>query len=119
MSEEPGTNGRIRVEVIAAWPDVQPMVSLILDAGSCVRDAIRMSGLAEKYPELEIRPDRIGIFGELCSPDRVLVDGDRVELYRALLADPKEARRQKAVSASGSAAGRPDSARPGSDRRRD
>lgn len=89
---------RIHVEVIAAWPDVQPIVSLTLDAGSRVQDAIRMSGLTERFPQLDIRADRVGIFGELCSPQRVLDDGDRVELYRPLLADPKEARRRKAGS---------------------
>lgn len=84
---------RIGIEVVAAWPERQVLVKLELPTGSTVADAVRASGLAERFPELEIHDDHLGIFGELCRPDRVLDDGDRVELYRPLKLDPKTIRR--------------------------
>ncbi len=84
---------RIGIEVVAAWPECQVLVKLELPTGSKVADAVRASGLVERFPELEIRDDHLGIFGELCRPDRVLDDGDRVELYRPLKLDPKTIRR--------------------------
>jgi putative ubiquitin-RnfH superfamily antitoxin RatB of RatAB toxin-antitoxin module len=88
MDDEP-----IAIEVVAAWPERQVLVKLDLPAGSTVAEAVRASGLAERFPELEIRDDHLGVFGELCRPDRVLDDGDRVELYRPLKLDPKTIRR--------------------------
>ena len=83
----------IGIEVVVAWPDRQVVVGLDLPADSTVADAVTASGLAERFPELEIRDDHLGIFGELCRPDRVLREGDRVELYRPLKLDPKTIRR--------------------------
>lgn len=83
----------LRVEVVVAWPDTQVVVALELPAGSTVIDAARASKLDQRFPELELREDHLGIFGELCPPDRVLRDGDRVELYRPLKLDPKTIRR--------------------------
>lgn len=88
MDDEP-----IAIEVVAAWPERQVLVKLDLPAGSTVAEAVRASGLAERFPDLEIRDDHVGVFGELCRPDRVLGDGDRVELYRPLKLDPKTIRR--------------------------
>lgn len=87
---------RLQVEVAVAWPERQVSVPLELAAGSTVADAIRASGVEQRFPELEVRDDAVGVFGELCRPDRVLVDGDRVELYRPLKLDPKEVRRLNA-----------------------
>ncbi len=86
----------LRIEVAAALPDRQVVVPLNLAAGATVEQAIEAAGLASKLPGFEIDKRRCGIFGRLCRPDRVLVDGDRVELYRPLTADPKEVRRQLA-----------------------
>ncbi|NKI34811.1 RnfH family protein [Wenzhouxiangella sp. XN79A] len=84
---------RIRVEVVAAWPQRQWMVELDLPAGSTVADAVERSGLVERIPGLEPRDDHLGVFGRLCRPDRELADGDRVEIYRPLKLDPKTIRR--------------------------
>ena len=87
----------IRVEVVFATPQKQELVSVQLEEGSRLADAIEQSGLAEKFDNFEVDPDRVGIFGKKASLDQVLRDGDRVEIYRPLLADPKEVRRQRAL----------------------
>lgn len=91
----------IHVEVAAAWPQRQVVIEVELPQGSTVSDAIRASEMAARFPELEIQPDRIGIFGQLCRPERLLKAGDRVELYRPLKLDPKEVRRLRAESQKG------------------
>lgn len=84
---------RIAVEVVVALPDAQPIVRVELDQGATVEQAIRASGLLAEMPgDL-----RCGVFGRLRNPGDVLFDGDRVEIYRALLADPKAARRARAA----------------------
>lgn len=96
LDSRAGMNDRLKVEVVAAQPDRQVVVSLTLAAGTTVAQAIEAARLASKLPGFECDPARIGIFGRLCRPDRVLTDGDRVELYRPLKADPKDVRRQLA-----------------------
>jgi len=92
-------DGTIGIEVAVAWPELQVVVALELPAGACLRDAIDASGLAARFPTLEIHPDRVGVFGELRPPGAVLADGDRVEVYRPLRIDPKQARRAAAGQA--------------------
>jgi putative ubiquitin-RnfH superfamily antitoxin RatB of RatAB toxin-antitoxin module len=87
----------IRVEVVLAMPDRQELVVLEVTTGSTLADAITQSGLPEIFEDFELDPTRVGIFGKKASPDQVLRDGDRVEIYRPLIADPKEARRQRAL----------------------
>ena len=87
---------RISVEVAAALPQRQELVELDLAAGTTVMQAVEASGLAERFPEIEIDPRRLGVFGRLRPPDHPLRDGDRVEIYRPLKVDPKEVRRQRA-----------------------
>jgi putative ubiquitin-RnfH superfamily antitoxin RatB of RatAB toxin-antitoxin module len=88
--------GEIAVEVAVAWPELQVVVSLSLAEGSTVADAIEGSGLRERFPDLEINPDRLGVFADRRAPDDRLRDGDRVEIYRPLKVDPKVARRMAA-----------------------
>lgn len=87
---------RIRVEVAAALPQRQELVELELETGATVIDAVHASGLPERFPEIDLDPRRLGVFGRLRSPDHPLRDGDRVEIYRPLKVDPKEVRRQRA-----------------------
>jgi len=91
----------MRVEVAVAWPELQVIVPLTLEPGATVTDAVRASGLTERFPGLEIADDRLGVFGEKRSPADRLVDGDRVEIYRPLKIDPKEARRRAAKARGG------------------
>ena len=87
----------LAIEVIYALPDKQQLVSLQLPAGSTVREAIEASGLLPKHPEIDLAKNKIGIFGKLTKPDAGLRDRDRVEIYRPLIADPKEVRKQRAA----------------------
>ena len=84
------------VEVVYARADVQSLVSVLVPAGAVLRDAVQRSGLAEHYPELDLDRLDAGIFGKPAAPDTPLRPGDRVELYRPLLANPPEMRRQRA-----------------------
>jgi len=87
----------ITVEVVLAMPDRQELVSLEIEAGTTLAEAISLSGVAEKFEGFEPDLDRVGIFGHRAPPDQVLEPGDRVEIYRPLLADPKEVRRRRAL----------------------
>lgn len=87
---------RLRIEVVVAWPELQVVVPLELEQGATVADAIERSGLREQFPDLEISRERLGVFASRRTPDDLLRDGDRVEIYRPLKVDPKEARRMAA-----------------------
>lgn len=86
----------MRVEVVYALPDQQALVQVELDGGATVADAVRASGLAERFPEIDPDHGPFGIFSQSCDPNRLLRAGDRVEIYRALQVDPKTARRRRA-----------------------
>ena len=87
----------IHVEVVHARPGKQVVLALDVPAGTTVGEAIRLSGMHKEFPDLVIDPARLGIFGIKARPEAGLHDGDRVEIYRPLIADPKEARRQRAA----------------------
>jgi len=87
---------KIHVEVAYATPMQQIVKSLALPAGSSVAQAVRASGLLEEFPEIDLNHQRVGVFGEFVLLDAPLHDGERVEIYRPLIADPKEARRRRA-----------------------
>jgi putative ubiquitin-RnfH superfamily antitoxin RatB of RatAB toxin-antitoxin module len=87
------------VEVAYARPDVQIIVPLKIGAAATVEAAIRRSGLLERFPEIDLTKNAVGIFGKPCSLAQALRSGERVEIYRPLLADPKEARRHRAANA--------------------
>ena len=88
--------GRLRIEVVYAERDGQEVVTLGLDEGATALDALRESGLAERHPGIDSGDPALGIFGRRVAAGTPLRDGDRVELYRPLKIDPKEARRAKA-----------------------
>lgn len=96
----------ITVEVAYAEPDQQKIVSLQVPPGTTARAAARLSGISELFPTLDVDSDPMGIFSQvlgskgLPGPDEyVLQPMDRVEIYRPLLADPKEVRKQRAAKA--------------------
>ncbi len=91
--------GRVSVEVVCAWPGRVWLRRLDLPSGSTVLDAVNASGCQQALAD-EVLGDRYGVFGQIVEGGRCLRDGDRVEIYRPLLADPKEARRQRAADAS-------------------
>jgi putative ubiquitin-RnfH superfamily antitoxin RatB of RatAB toxin-antitoxin module len=88
----------LTIEVIYALPAKQQLVTLKLPAGSTVRQAIDASGLLQKHPEIDLAKNKIGVFAKLSKPDALLRDHDRVEIYRPLIADPKEVRKQRAAA---------------------
>jgi len=88
--------GEICVEVAYAAADRQAVKMLSLPVGSHVEAAIRASGLLELFPEIDLTVNRVGVFGERVELDTELRDGERVEIYRPLLADPKQARQKRA-----------------------
>jgi len=87
----------IHVEVVLAMPERQELIALEVTVGSTLADAIAQSGVAEMFEGFELDTAKVGIFGLKASLDRVLREGDRVEIYRPLIADPKESRRQRAL----------------------
>jgi uncharacterized protein len=91
----------IGVEVIYALPDRQRRIALRVAAGTCVADAIRQSGILSEFPELDLEQAKLGIFSRRVNARTVLHDGDRIEIYRPLLADPKSARRERARTIEG------------------
>lgn len=86
----------VRVQVCHALPGHSFLVDLSLPAGATIREAIEASELLQQFPELDPGSTKLGIFGKLRPADTVLRDGDRVEIYRPLQADPKETRRRRA-----------------------
>jgi putative ubiquitin-RnfH superfamily antitoxin RatB of RatAB toxin-antitoxin module len=88
----------ITVEVAYAKPDKQLILTLEVPAGSTVQQVIEHSVIMEKFPEIDLATARLGIFGKLKKPTETVVAGDRVEIYRPLIADPKEVRKQRAAA---------------------
>lgn len=86
----------VRVEVVYALPAQQQLKTVNVPAGSSVEAAIRASGLLTQYPEIDLAKNKVGIFSKLVKLDEVVRDKDRVEIYRPLIADPKEVRRKRA-----------------------
>ena len=93
---------RIRVEVVHALPYEQRVVSLEVLPLTTVAQAIELSGLAARYPELDLRRDRIGVYGRRVKLTDCVQDRDRIEIYRPRIADPREARRKRAGALKGS-----------------
>jgi len=87
----------VNVEVAYAKPEQQVIVTVAMEEGATVEAAIKTSGLLELFPEIVLSELKAGIFGVACKLDQLVREGDRVEIYRPLVHDPKEARRQRAL----------------------
>lgn len=88
----------IMVEVAYALPGQQVIIPVKVAPGATAEAAIRASGIRQRFPEIDLAQNRIGIFGKLIQPETTLRQQDRVEIYRPLAADPKETRRQRAAA---------------------
>lgn len=86
----------INVELVYALPQEQTLLRFDVPAGTRVSDAVQQSGILAKYPEIDLNRNKLGIFGKLVKPDAELRARDRIEIYRPLIADPKEVRRKRA-----------------------
>ena len=86
----------ILVEVAYARPDVQVIIPLYVKNGTTLEQAINLSGVLNDFPEIDLAKNKVGIFSKISPKDTVLREKDRVEIYRPLIADPKEVRKQRA-----------------------
>jgi putative ubiquitin-RnfH superfamily antitoxin RatB of RatAB toxin-antitoxin module len=107
-SSDQTNNGptKINVEVSYALPSRQQIIALQVDEGCNVFDAALQSGIDKQFPGLDIASSNMGIFGKVSSNPRqeLLKEGDRVEIYRPLIADPKEVRKVRAAKIKGDGA---------------
>jgi len=87
---------KINLEVVYALPHEQVLLQLQMPQHATVAEAITLSGVMKKYPDIDLGRNKFGIYGKLTKADAVLRDKDRIEVYRPLLADPKETRRKRA-----------------------
>lgn len=86
----------VSVEVVYALPERQYLKTVLLEEGSSVEQAIRASGLLEMRREIDLKVNKVGIYSRPVKLSDVVAEGDRVEIYRPLIADPKELRRIRA-----------------------
>ena len=92
---------QINIEVVYALPHEQILQKVQVAQGATVGEAIKLSGVLEMHPEIDLSKNKLGIYGKLSKADAALRDKDRIEIYRPLIADPKEVRRQRAEEGRG------------------
>jgi len=85
------------IEVAYALEKEQTLLSLEVDEGTTLKQAVEISGILDKYPQINLKIDKTGIFGKIAKLDVVLREKDRVEIYRPLIADPKKVRKERAA----------------------
>ncbi len=93
-SDNPAT---IRVEVAYARPDEQLIVPVEIPEGATLEQAICLAKIQERFPEIQLETAKVGVFGKLSKLSATVRAGDRVEIYRPLLADPKAVRKKRAA----------------------
>lgn len=87
----------ISIEVSYALPDEQVILDVDIEPTDTVEEAIRKSGILEQYDEIDLASNKVGIFGKMTKLDKTLNERDRIEIYRPLIADPKEVRKKRAA----------------------
>ncbi|HIM58946.1 MAG TPA: RnfH family protein [Gammaproteobacteria bacterium] len=85
------------VEVAYALEKKQTLLELEVDKGTTLKQAIDLSGIIDIYPQIDLSKDKTGIFGKIAKLDTILREKDRVEIYRPLIADPKQVRKERAA----------------------
>jgi putative ubiquitin-RnfH superfamily antitoxin RatB of RatAB toxin-antitoxin module len=88
----------VSVEIVLATPERQVLLAMTVNKGATVDEVIAASGIASRFPELAVEAMPAGIWGKPAARESTVNDGDRVELYRPLEIDPREARRQRALA---------------------
>lgn len=94
-----GEQKRISVEVAYALPDKQAIIELEVPEGTTAIEAARQSGITQKFEGIDLDNAKLGIYARVVSSSQVLREGDRVEIYRPLIADPKDVRKARAARA--------------------
>lgn len=87
----------MNIELVYGDADHQVLLKLDIDAQATVEDAITQSGILEQFAEIDLKKNKVGIFGKMTKLANGLNEGDRIEIYRPLIADPKEVRRRRAA----------------------
>lgn len=87
--------GRVLIEICYALPDRQTLVPIEVESGTTIRQAIERSGIIATHPDIDLTTLAVGVFGKIATLDTVVSPGDRVEIYRALIVDPKLARQHR------------------------
>jgi uncharacterized protein len=95
----------LKVAVAYVGPSDQFLRVFEVRVGTSVREAIEQSGVSSKCPEIDLAVNQVGIFGKVTKLDQLVADGDRIEIYRPLIADPKEARKRRASQGKSTPAG--------------
>ena len=90
-------NVKTTIEIAYATPDLQKIIECEVDPGVSPRDVVRQSNIQQYFSEIDPESCDLGVFGKPIADNYILVDGDRIEIYRPLIADPKEVRRQRAA----------------------
>ncbi len=90
-------DNKLAVEVVYALPEEQTLLSVMVEDGATVKDVILQSTILQEYPDLNIDSLTVGLFGKATKMTQVVREKDRVEIYRPLIADPKEVRKRKAA----------------------
>ncbi|MEW6342095.1 MAG: RnfH family protein [Paraburkholderia sp.] len=85
----------LSIEVCYALPHEQALIPVELPEGATLQQALDASGILERYPQIDLTQQKVGVFGKLKPLDTVLADHDRVEIYRPLIVDPKAARQRR------------------------
>lgn len=90
---------QIQIEVVFGLPERQTLLSLMVDEETTVEDAINQSGIKKLYPEIDLAVNKVGVWNKAVKLSENLKNLDRIEIYRPLIADPKEVRKKRAEKA--------------------
>jgi len=91
-----GAEEMLHIEVVYALPGRAYLIPVDVPQGTTLKQGIELSGILDQCPDIDLSRNKMGIFGKLKDPGTRLKDGDRIEIYRPLKVDPKEARRKRA-----------------------
>lgn len=97
LTVESQNQATISIEVAYALPKTQVIIPLRVEEGTTIEQVIKASGILDMFPEIDLAINKVGIFSKLGKLDQVVREQDRVEIYRKLIADPKEVRKQRAA----------------------
>tara|TARA_R110002073_G_scaffold74492_6_gene182055 strand:- start:759 stop:1064 length:306 start_codon:yes stop_codon:yes gene_type:complete len=87
----------IEIEITYALPHLQTLKQLNVPVGTTAKQAIILSGITRLFPDIDLAKNKFGIFSKFAKPETILRHHDRIEIYRPLIADPKESRRKRAT----------------------
>ena len=96
-NNEQNGEGAFKVEVAYATHDRQEIIALFVQPGTTIEQAIHQSGILDEFPEIDLMENKVGIFSKAAPLTQTLREKDRVEIYRPLIADPKEMRKKRAA----------------------